>query len=610
MAPVERNSWRDLWRLTVRALRGPRALDWQVVVPLAAIGFVAGVQYNTARAGYIAVPDLLHAVGAIAAMTVFLLLAGSILSRTRAIRPGSALVVIVLLLVAGALRGVVVLALQGEGSQYADQIPPQRIVQSTLFIAFCGAILALAHDQIWRYARASADLDTSLMRLRQVRNESTEQLKAYREHLTQTVTAGLLPAIHRCQQTLNELGKQATIDPNQLRAAATAVRSTATDVARPVSSLLTTVSTPTVVDDEVADRPRSPLHLSVQQLARTAALRTPLHPVATVIVTLVVIVMGVVRLHAPVAIILGGVLALLVLSGTKRWVLPTMRSRGVGAHVAVVLVALCIAGIAIGVPSWPVNPDVAQAIQIRWGLLVMATTVVAGVVLAFCAAAISKSQQDLARRRAVLASIEWEVDRLDADAHAIESRLAHIVHTEAQGKLSACALRLDTAAATNEQPQMHAGVADVSDAIAQLRALVTDDLAGDSTPVRETINDGLAALIASWRTFMTITLRVNDSDLSRMDRYDSVANAVVELAGEAIANASKHGAAANVTLDLRYDEGSAVAVLVSSDDGRGPSSTIEPGSVLRRLVAAGGTWHIERREPRGTIATFTIPANY
>ena len=610
MAPVERNSWRDLWRLTVRALRGPRALDWQVVVPLAAIGFVAGVQYNTARAGYIAVPDLLHAVGAIAAMTVFLLLAGSILSRTRAIRPGSALVVIVLLLVAGALRGVVVLALQGEGSQYADQIPPQRIVQSTLFIAFCGAILALAHDQIWRYARASADLDTSLMRLRQVRNESTEQLQAYREHLTQTVTAGLLPAIDRCQQTLNELGKQATIDPNQLRAAATAVRSTATDVARPVSSLLTTVSTPTVVDDEVADRPRSPLHLSVQQLARTAALRTPLHPVATVIVTLVVIVMGVVRLHAPVAIILGGVLALLVLSGTKRWVLPTMRSRGVGAHVAVVLVALSIAGIAIGVPSWPVNPDVAQAIQIRWGLLVMATTVVAGVVLAFCAAAISKSQQDLARRRAVLASIEWEVDRLDADAHAIESRLAHIVHTEAQGKLSACALRLDTAAATNEQPQMHAGVADVSDAIAQLRALVTDDLAGDSTPVRETINDGLAALIASWRTFMTITLRVNDSDLSRMDRYDSVANAVVELAGEAIANASKHGAAANVTLDLRYDEGSAVAVLVSSDDGRGPSSTIEPGSVLRRLVAAGGTWHIERREPRGTIATFTIPANY
>ena len=610
MAPVERNSWRDLWRLTVRALRGPRALDWQVVVPLAAIGFVAGVQYNTARAGYIAVPDLLHAVGAIAAMTVFLLLAGSILSRTRATRPGSALVVIVLLLVAGALRGVVVLALQGEGSQYADQIPPQRIVQSTLFIAFCGAILALAHDQIWRYARASADLDTSLMRLRQVRNESTEQLKAYREHLTQTVTAGLLPAIDRCQQTLNELGKQATIDPTRLRAAATAVRSTATDVARPVSSLLTTVSTPTVVDDELTDRPRSPLHLSVQQLARTAALRTPLHPVATVIVTLVVIVMGVVRLHAPVAIILGGVLALLVLSGTKRWVLPTMRSRGVGAHVAVVLVALCIAGIAIGVPSWPVNPDVAQAIQIRWGLLVMATTVVAGVVLAFCAAAISKSQQDLARRRAVLASIEWEVDRLDADAHAIESRLAHIVHTEAQGKLSACALRLDTAAATNEQPQMHAGVADVSDAIAQLRALVTDDLAGDSTPVRETINDGLAALIASWRTFMTITLRVNDSDLSRMDRYDSVANAVVELAGEAIANASKHGAAANVTLDLRYDEGSAVAVLVSSDDGRGPSSTIEPGSVLRRLVAAGGTWHIERREPRGTIATFTIPANY
>lgn len=609
MAPVERNSWRDLWRLTVRALRGPRALDWQVVVPLAAIGFVAGVQYNTARAGYIAVPDLLHAIGAIAAMTVFLLLAGSILSRTRATRPGSALVVIVLLLVAGALRGVVVLALQGEGSQYADQIPPQRIVQSTLFIAFCGAILALAHDQIWRYARASADLDTSLMRLRQVRNESTEQLKAYREHLTQTVTAGLLPAIDRCQQTLNELGKQATIDPTRLRAAATAVRSTATDVARPVSSLLTTVSTPTVVDDELTDRPRSPLHLSVQQLARTAALRTPLHPVATVIVTLVVIVMGVVRLHAPLAIILGGVLALLVLSGTKRWVLPTMRSSGVGAHVAVVLVALCIAGIAIGVPSWPVNPDVAQAIQIRWGVLVMATTVVAGVVLAFCAAAISQSQQDLARRRAVLASIEWEVDRLDADAHAIESRLAHVVHTEAQGKLAACALRLDTAAATNEQPHMHASVADVSDAIGQLRALVTDDLAGDSTPVRETINDGIAALIASWRTFMTITLRVNDSDLSRMDRYDSVANAVVELAGEAIANAAKHGAAASVTLDLRYDEGSAEAVLISSDDGRGPSSTIEPGSVLRRLVTAGGTWHIERREPRGTIATFTIPAS-
>lgn len=572
------------------ALRGRRALRPAVCVVTVLSGFVAQVQYDTARLGAIDTQIVLNAAGCSLAALVVLMIGYAVTSHSRVAKPGSATITICVLIFAGIVRAVPVNTFELD----PNPLPPvQRILQAAALTVVFGSVLSLVFDQVRRYRVERSALDAREQQLSQIRVEAIQTLAEHRQRLQASVNDRVVPAIRECLERLQAEG--------DLPAIAARLRVIASAVARPMTAELQNAPAPVIAAPTTLPAPAS---LTPGELVRIALRRNPIHPVLTA--GFVFLVVCLVSRQLSAVIVFAAISALL--SGAVLWLASLILDRGMAnaplpARALVAIAAFVASSLMAVAASWPPNANVALEVKGRWTLLLVLAGVVAGCVISLLAAAVRENRERLARQRAVVAAIAFEVNRITEEAQRINTYLAHIVHTDVQGLLNGAALRLEAAAG---KPDEQRAVADVETVLEQLLAELQGEPAQQHT-LREALND----LIHSWRNLVAVNVKAKDRDLARLDAMGSVANTVVDLAGEAVANAAKHGAANQVTIAIQLDPKDQEVRLAAIDDGYGLRSTdqdIQPGHVLDALQRAGGTWHLEPAPTGGTAAFFSLPA--
>lgn len=182
-------------------------------------------------------------------------------------------------------------------------------------------------------------------------------------------------------------------------------------------------------------------------------------------------------------------------------------------------------------------------------------------------------------RRAMLGQLRARIDddtwnrHLDAlEQHSANVDAAAFLHNRLQSRLTAAAIQLEQAAAERDIDRAEAAMEAAREALR--------DAEGQRHP-GETPLGRLRAMARAWEGIATVTVGVDDDDLSCVD-----AHAVTECIEEAVANAVRHGHATSVTVSARaLPDGLEVTV---DDNGIDWATGVEPGFGLRRLNALTG----------------------
>ena len=83
---------------------------------------------------------------------------------------------------------------------------------------------------------------------------------------------------------------------------------------------------------------------------------------------------------------------------------------------------------------------------------------------------------------------------------------------------------------------------------------------------------------------------------------------VLEILGEAVTNASRHGEAGSLQLRIDVDHGTGTMLIISAtDDGIGPSNDLREGLGTHRIRARGGSWALEAGQEGGARMTAMLP---
>lgn len=183
-------------------------------------------------------------------------------------------------------------------------------------------------------------------------------------------------------------------------------------------------------------------------------------------------------------------------------------------------------------------------------------------------------------RRASLASLNAQVDTLDADRVQVASNL----HSTLQSRWTAAAMGLAKAAESGDVTQ-------AQQALAQARRVVQD-----SNP-RGVVPADLQALAQGWEGIAAIDLRVS---------AEVPAQAPASLYGiveEAISNAIRHGRARNIEVLVTASPNSIEIVVADDGSGIDPQASTGLGT---RLLDSAATWD-RRTDGSGTVLRASIP---
>lgn len=190
-------------------------------------------------------------------------------------------------------------------------------------------------------------------------------------------------------------------------------------------------------------------------------------------------------------------------------------------------------------------------------------------------------------RRSVLESLRSEVIQAEIDSAARRSALAAVtrdvarsLHGPVQTRLVACAASIEQAQRTGDSSAIVRALDESAEAI---KVIGSPQAEPDHASLGEEIN----RLVGNWRAVWEVDLVVS-SDLAQ--RFDL--SPVVEIVGEGIANAYRHGMASEIRVAIaRSDDDIVIDV---RDDGIGPTGN--PPGLGRQLIAeyCGGRSSLER----------------
>jgi len=219
----------------------------------------------------------------------------------------------------------------------------------------------------------------------------------------------------------------------------------------------------------------------------------------------------------------------------------------------------------------------------------------------FIAAAEARRRRELVRLNAELVATQQV---LEQSARAAErTRIARDLHDTLGHHLAALSVNLELAGRLAE-PRAVKAIDAARDSARVLLAEVRDVVSAARAEPEVELKQALV-LLASGIELPRVHLTLPSGPLALAP---PAAHALFRTAQEAITNAVRHAAAANLWLEVRFeDDGVALA---ARDDGRG-AATVTPGNGLRgmreRLEALGGRLAIEARRGAGFSLLAWVP---
>jgi signal transduction histidine kinase len=203
-----------------------------------------------------------------------------------------------------------------------------------------------------------------------------------------------------------------------------------------------------------------------------------------------------------------------------------------------------------------------------------------------------------------------------AAAEAERGRWARELHDETLQSLGALRLTLATAARSQPPEKLSAAIGQaveqLEDMIADLRALITDlrPAALDELGVQAAL-DALAERVAHTGIEVDVSIDLAYEQGRAAGRHTpELETAVYRIVQEALSNASKHGQAKRIAVEVHEDE---TAIHLSiRDDGRGFDQSAKTDGfgllgIHERVELLEGILKIESSPERGTVVRATLP---
>lgn len=285
-----------------------------------------------------------------------------------------------------------------------------------------------------------------------------------------------------------------------------------------------------------------------------------------------------------IGVALGQTPAALVLLLLGNIAVATLSSRvkRTGARVATVLTGYIVVGVLLTIES-----DLFLRAAGYSTRLIVFQAFVYPVVAAAVALVSSLSVRVRADQSAIEESMQAAVDaaaRARADYDHEREGIARLLHSGVQSELIASALAVGMSGGTPADAS-----AAVRDAVDRIRS----ELRG-SRP-RTDARTRIRMLADSWRSAMTLDVRIDDEVWDRLDGDDRRCEAVVDAMSEGLANAVRHGDGSPVTLELDRGPDGGVLVLVTSG-----GELASPGSGIG-LKDLAGRAEVALRERAGGV---------
>lgn len=547
---------------TLRDRVGGRwAISWVTFVVLGGIG-VLGVSLNAFPS---AADWLLASAFATAALGLVFLLAHLTVLRNRAMRPAPVWVVVAVGAVAGGVRGVViVVAVQDLGGALARPWPV--FVLAGAFAGGLGTVgIALVMDMLFRLRDKRTALRARLVALREQDLERSGLADAMTDAVYGEVAAVLDDARRHLEVPVGEA------DLEDRLAVAQNLRESVDRTLRPLSHRL------------YAAGEQHPGPAAEQRLRPSSLLSLPVFPVPVAIV-LMLFTVG--ASDYPLAGLFIGVVAFLVLFAVSRaarlW--PALRDGqlvvgAVSLFVAGSLSMLLVRYVADAPRGWVVIM-VPALVMVVFMLMVSAV----GAVLGETADSIERLEQQVVAREVDAHVANREIARASRD-------VAQHVHGTLQSQLLATAFAIERAADSGDDAAFQHALAEARAALEQgaVRHVAPRDLQAEL--------DGIAGL---WRGFVDVSVEI-DAALPALP--SATVGDIARIAGEAVANARKHGLARHADVLVAPVAG-AVRVTIT-DDGAGPQGGVPGmGSAWLDFIVPGG-WSL-RPGPGGHGARLDV----
>ena len=202
------------------------------------------------------------------------------------------------------------------------------------------------------------------------------------------------------------------------------------------------------------------------------------------------------------------------------------------------------------------------------------------------------AQEQLAANETLTATL----NHIDMARQLARKELARLLHGPIQGRLAAVRIKLHM---LTEQAQTSAAELTRQD-ITEL-ALMIDQI----THEIETFSDAqhgpmtidlaaeMAQLTTNWQGLMAVTFHVEPQVTLKLDTDPFLARKVIAACSESITNASRHGSATSINIDLEIIDHANLLQITAQNNGRSPVGTITPGMGLKDIEADGGRWTLK-----------------
>lgn len=549
---------------TLRDRVGGRwAVSWVTFVVLGAIG-VLGVSLN-------AFPSpadwLLASAFATAALGLVFVLAHFTVLRNRTIRPVPVWLVVAVGALAGGVRGVVIVAaVQDVGGALARPWPV-----FVLAGAFAGALgmvgIALVMDMLFRLRDQRAALRTRLVALR----EQDLERSGLADAMTDAVYGEVADVLDDARRHLDVPVGEADLEDRL--AVAQNLRESVDRTLRPLSHRLYAAG-----GEQQSD-------VSEGRLRPAWLMSLPVFPLP---VAIVILLFTAGASDYPLAGLLVGAVAFVVLGlvslASRRW--PALR--------AVQLVVGAVALFLGGALSMLLVRSVADAPRGWVVIVVPALVMVVFMLLVSAVGAVLGETADTIQR------LQQQVVAREVDAHVANREIARAsrevaqhVHGTLQSQLLATAFAIERAADADDDAAFQEALAEARAALEQgaVRRVAPRDLQAEL--------DDLAGL---WRGFVEVSVEI---DPALPPLPSSTVGDIARIAGEAVANARKHGLARHAHVVVAAAPGAARVTV--TDDGVGPSGGVPGmGSAWLDFIVPGG-WRLRPAPDGGAQLEVALP---
>ena len=171
-------------------------------------------------------------------------------------------------------------------------------------------------------------------------------------------------------------------------------------------------------------------------------------------------------------------------------------------------------------------------------------------------ALISRRIDVLNRLAYVNQEIEQSVSLLRQEVWVLKTELAKAIHGSVQAKFLSLSLQFDSLKSVSKK-QLAAAAKEVKKVI--------DSVDDSFKAAAMTFDQQMELIFAAWDKSVRIDLSLTNEIRDKIDTHPIARTCLVEVIGEAVANAAKHNSSPRVSVEISSSEGRSVQVLVTSE---------------------------------------------